>query len=94
MNKYESIIICKPLNNNKNTDYNLITEKVKEITKDYNLKVDIVGNKKLAYKIKDFDEGYYMDFDFKAEYGVVAPLEKYFKENDNILKFITIRVEE
>ena len=53
-----------------------------------------LGIKKLAYEIKEQKEGYYIKFDFEGIGEDIAELEKYYRLNDNIIKFLNIRNEE
>lgn len=52
------------------------------------------GIKKLAYKIKKYGEGYFITMDFKQKPETIPALEKVFRKNNNVLKFIIIKKEE
>lgn len=91
MNKYESIIIISP-----NLDEGEIEGIVTEITDLINqngkvTKVDKKGIKKLAYEIKKNKEGYYIIFYFETKENVIVELERNYRINENIIKFITVR---
>ena len=91
MNKYESVIIINP-----NTDENTIEETISKttdlITKQGKVtQIDKLGVKKLAYAIQRCKEGYYISFDYETDPSVIAEIERQFRINENILKFITVR---
>ena len=95
MNKYESVIIIRP-NENKEEIKNTI-EKFKKITEDFsNRKVEIedLGERRLAYEIKHNKIGHYAIFNFYANPENIAELERNYRIDDNIMKFITVRHEE
>ena len=52
------------------------------------------GIRKLAYEIKKYGEGYFITMDFKQKQEIIPSLEKIFRKNDNVLKFIIIKKEE
>lgn len=94
MNKYESVIIVNP---------NVDDEGLKSLEKTFTdlinkegkvEKVDNLGKKKLAYEVKKNNEGIYLVFHFEAEPTLVAELERNYRINDEVIKFIVIRVEE
>ena len=94
MNKYESIIIINP---------SVDEEKVKELTTKFTdminedgkvEKVDNLGKKKLAYPVKKNAEGYYVVFYFTANPSIIAELERNYRITDDVIKFMTINVNE
>lgn len=51
-----------------------------------------LGNKKLAYEIKGRNEGHYIRIEYYTkENEIIENLEKYFKINTDILKYLTIK---
>ena len=91
MNKYESVIIIKP--NLDEEEIDNITQKVKDIIEENGTvtKVEKMGMKKLAYEIKKNKEGYYIVIYFEADPSIISELERNYRINENIIKFITIR---
>lgn len=94
MNKYESVIIIKP-----NLDEQEIEGIVTEITDLINqngkvTKVEKMGVKKLAYEIQKNKEGYYIIFYFEVRSEFIVELERYYRINENIIKFITVKHDE
>lgn len=91
MNKYESVIIIRP-----NLEEGEIEGIVTEITDLINengkvIEVDKKGIKKLAYEINKCKEGYYIVIYFEADPSIISELERNYRINENIIKFITVR---
>lgn len=53
-----------------------------------------IGLKKLAYDIKNNKEGFYIRFILNTKYVDISSFEEWLRKNDNVLKFITIKMEE
>lgn len=53
-----------------------------------------IGLKKLAYDIKNYKEGFYIRFILDTKNMDISSFEEWLRKNDNVLKFITIRMEE
>lgn len=86
--KYESLCIFK-----EKTEievYEKFSARIHEILN--SIKMDYRGVKTLAYEIKGNKKGYYVLLNFTATEKQVAKLEKYYKLNDDILKFITVEL--
>ena len=94
MNKYESIIIINP--KLEEEAVNKLTDKFsKLINKDGKVeKVDMQGKKKLAYEVKKNKEGYYAVLYFEAKPELIAELERNYRITDDVIKFMTINVNE
>jgi len=58
------------------------------------VKVEKWGKRKLAYEIKKHLRGYYILFDFAGQTDVVNEMERNFKIDDKILKYMTIKKED
>ena len=58
------------------------------------VKIERWGQRKLAYVIKKQAKGYYIFIDFVGVSAVVTELERNFKIDDRILKFITVKKED
>ncbi len=86
MSKYESIMILNPKVEDK--DIEKITDEIAKLVKVTH--TDILGLKKLAYEVKGNTEGYYIDTYFNGTSEDVTTLEKYYREEDLVIKFITI----
>lgn len=95
MNKYESVIIINPKLEEK--DIKETIDKYQKMMKDFSnrdVTVDEIGEKKLAYEIEKNKTGYYVVFNFNSEYENIAELERNFRIDSNVMKFITVRQEE
>jgi len=91
MNEYESVIIIKP-----NLDEGEIEGIITEITDLINqngevTKVEKMGVRKLAYEISKCKEGHYVVIYFEADPSIIAELERNYRINENIIKFITVK---
>ena len=86
--EYEAIIII-----DKNADTGACRDKYEiELSKNGKVEVEDMGLKKLAYEIKGEKEGYYVLYRFKG--ADVAALERQFRLDEDIIKFITVRIGE
>ena len=94
MNKYESIIIVNPKLNEK--QQNKIENKYKKIiNKNGNvISIENIGKKRLAYEVKKNKEGIYIEINFTSEASFIAELERQYKIDENVIKFIVIRKED
>lgn len=95
MNKYESVIIINPKLEEK--DIKETIDKYQKMMKEFAKKdviVNEIGEKKLAYEIQKNKTGYYVIFNFYSKYENIAELERNFRIDDNVMKFITVRQEE
>ena len=54
---------------------------------------DRIGRKKLAYAIKNKLNGYYICFEFIADPTVIAKLERAYKLDDNIMRYLTVTLD-
>ena len=94
MNKYESMIIINPAIDEEKVN-ELSTRFTDMINKDGNVeKVDNLGKRKLAYPVKKNEDGIYVVFYFTANPSLIAELERIYRITDDVIKFMTIRVEE
>lgn len=94
MNKYESVVIINP-----SVDEEGIKSLVQKFTDLINTdgkleKADELGRKKLAYEIQKNTEGFYVVFYFEANPNLISELERIYRITDEVIKFMTIKVEE
>lgn len=57
------------------------------------LKVNEWGKRKLAYEIEKLNEGYYVLLNFNGEAETVSELERNMKISENVIRFLTVKVE-
>jgi len=50
------------------------------------------GRRRLAYMIKRSKIGYYIIFQFNAYPQIISPLEKFYKLDENILRYLNIKL--
>ncbi|MDR0486231.1 MAG: 30S ribosomal protein S6 [Elusimicrobiota bacterium] len=90
--KYESVFICQPdLTAEKVEELISKTSKIIETENGQIKSVQQLGRKKLAYPIKTFREGIYVLIEFEAGGETVGKLENFFKLNDAIIRFLTVK---
>lgn len=58
------------------------------------VKTEAMGKRKLAYPIKKKFEGHYTLFEIEGSGQEIAELERRFRVNDTVMRFITVRVDE
>ena len=93
MRRYETVFIVK--SSTGEDEITAIIDKVSSIiTGDGGtvLKVDKWGLKKLAYLIKKESQGYYLLMDYAAVPDAVAEIERIFKIDDRLLKYMTLKL--
>ena len=94
MNKYESVVIINPTVDEEGVK--ALVEKFSAlINNDGKVeKVDSLGKRKLAYEVKKQKEAYYEVFYFEANPELIAELERNYRITDEVIKFMTMKVEE
>lgn len=94
MEKYETISIIKPTVSEENIA--AISAKTADIIKNAGgeiLKVDQWGLRKLAYPIKKEPSGYYVYTVFSGNGAAIDEMERIFRIDDNVLKYMTIKLD-
>ncbi len=95
MRKYETVFISDPdLQDQAREEF---FERVRNIIERENgiiLNVDEWGLKKLSYEIKKKLRGYYVCLTYGGTGELVTELERNFRLSDNIMKFMTILIDE
>ena len=95
MRRYETIFIVRP--NVAENDIEAITSKaVSTIEGDGGtiFRINNWGLKKLAYLIKKESQGYYVYVDYAGVPASVAEIERIFRIDDRILKYLTVKLED
>ncbi len=93
MRRYETIFIVKTSVGEDDT--NGIIDRVSSIITDDGgtvIKVDRWGLKKLAYLIEKESQGYYVYLDYAGVPKSVTEIERIFKIDDRLLKFMTVKL--
>ena len=91
MRRYETIFIAD--NDLSEEDRSPIFEKLKDLIQEHDgllVMVDEWGGKKLAYEIKKKARGYYVRLDYCGSGILVNEIERFFRIDDRILKYMTV----
>ncbi|MGV8059185.1 MAG: 30S ribosomal protein S6 [Smithellaceae bacterium] len=94
MKRYEVVVIVK--SDLAEDDLTAIIERSQTIITDRKgviAKVDKWGKRRLAYEINKQKDGFYFLIDFAGDGPIVAEVERNFKIDDRILKFMTVKKE-
>ena len=92
MRRYETIFILRP--NAGEEEINRIVESTTQIILDEKgtiIELNKWGMKKLAYLIKKESLGYYVYCDYAGTPAAVAEIERKFRIDDSVLKYMTIK---
>lgn len=93
MRRYETIFIVRP--NVAEDEIEAITNKTGSIIEGDGgtiLRINNWGLKKLAYLIKKESQGFYVYVDFAGVPVSVAEMERIFRIDDRILKYLTVKL--
>ncbi len=91
MRRYETVFIIHPDLNDE--EVNALTDRYCDIIAAYKgvlVKVDRWGKRKLAYLIRKQSKGIYVLLDYAGSSAVVSEMERNFKIDDHVLKYMTI----
>ncbi|MBU0513286.1 MAG: 30S ribosomal protein S6 [Proteobacteria bacterium] len=93
MRRYETVFIVHPDLNEEETKaavdrYRQILEQQQALV----VKVDVWGRRSLAYLIRKQSKGVYVLFEYGADPEAVFELERNFKIDEQILRFLTVLV--
>lgn len=93
MRRYETIFIVRP--NVAEADIEAVTSKTVSIIEADGgaiIRIDNWGLKKLAYQIRKESQGYYVYVDYAGLPASVAEIERVFRIDDRILKYLTVKL--
>jgi small subunit ribosomal protein S6 len=91
---YESTFICSPeLSAEKVEELTSKVAKLVESSKGTVKTVQQLGKKRLAYPISKFREGSYVYMELSGEGDMIGAIENFFKLNDSVVRFLTVKVE-
>ena len=91
MRRYETIFIID--NDLSEEERSPIFEKLKDLIQQHNglqVMVDEWGTKRLAYEIKKKARGYYVCLDYCGSGTLVDEIERFFRIDDRVLKYMTV----
>ena len=94
MRRYETIFIANP-DLQEDARKNLFDKFKNLLTQEKGILVDFDdwGNRKLAYEIKKKSRGHYVCMTYGGDGALVTELERNFRLDDNIMKFMTVLLE-
>jgi small subunit ribosomal protein S6 len=95
VNKYETIYVIRPTVEEEGIK--ALVERFKNLIVEQGGQVEDVdewGKRRLAYPIEKHKEGYYVLMHFTAEPHVPQELERNYKIADDIIRFLTIRMDD
>jgi small subunit ribosomal protein S6 len=95
MRRYETIFIVRP-NVAEGDIETVINRTVSIIEGDGGtiIRIDKWGLKKLAYLIKKESQGYYVYVDYAGVPASVSEIERLFRIDDQVLKYLTVKLED
>ncbi|MBC6696271.1 30S ribosomal protein S6 [Terrisporobacter mayombei] len=90
MKNYELVYVVRP--NAEDEVKEAVLNKVQEVISANGEveKVDTWGNKKLAYSIAKFTEGFYVLVNFKASADLPKELDRNLKINENVIRHMIV----
>ncbi len=94
MRKYETMFIINPELGEESTE--ALVEKMTSLIEDNAgevVKLDKIGTRELAYDINDHMSGYYTLINFNGKPETISELERIYKINDNVLRYIILKDE-
>lgn len=94
MRRYETIVIIDP--DLSDEERKPVLERINDLIPQqggFAVMIDDWGNRKLAYDIKKKSRGYYVRIDFCGTGSLVDEMERFFRIDDRVLKYMTVLVE-
>jgi small subunit ribosomal protein S6 len=92
--RYEGIVIVSP--DVPENDITAIIDRSQKIINERNgviAKIEKWGKRRLAYEIKKNKDGYYFLIDFAGNGAIVSEVERNYKIDDRVIKFMTVKKE-
>ena len=95
MNKYEIMFIVR--SDMEEAEIKKVAENMKKVLTDKNAKVleeTEMGQRELAYEIDKMKTGYYFLYVVEADTEAILEFERVSRINENVLRHLTIKVED
>ncbi len=95
MRHYETLFIINPDLNEEDTQATV--EKFAGILAEGGAtmaKVDLWGRRRMAYEVKKFNKGFFVLFDYGADPAAVAEMERNFKIDERVIRFLSVKKED
>ncbi len=95
MRKYEIMFIIRPDATEEEADQ-IVTQMEGQVTGSGGKveKVDKMGRRRLAYRVKRFQEGIYVLFTLEGDGDLVKDFERRLRVTDGVIKFMAVRIDE
>src|SRR6516164_6547745 len=95
MRTYELMFILRPDMTEEDQDKLISTLENQVRTAGGTVKsVERMGKRRLAYLVRNFQDGIYVLFTLEGEGGMVKEIERRLRVNEPVIKFLTVRVDE
>jgi len=94
MRRYETIVIVDP--DLTEEDRQGLFARIKDLIPQYEgilIEFDEWGDRRLAYDIKKKGRGYYVRVEFGGDGALVAEMERQFRINEQVMKYMTVLLE-
>ena len=94
MRRYETIVIIDP--DLSDEERKPVIDRINDLfpqLEGFVVMFDDWGNRKLAYPIKKKSRGYFVRIDFCGTGSLVDEMERFFRIDDRVLKYMTVLVE-
>ena len=59
-----------------------------------NVEIKNLGKRRLAYPIKKYQDGIYVQMNYTADGSQIAPLERAMRLSDEVIRFLTIKLKD
>lgn len=94
MQLYESIFIVRPSLSDEDTSK--LIDKLKGVVEKSGtvVKLENWGKKKLAYEVKRERKGTFVYLNFQSKGDLISELERSYRLEDSVIKFLTVRIEQ
>jgi small subunit ribosomal protein S6 len=92
---YEMMYILRPDLSEEQVQQ--VIDQYRNLLKEYQaeeIEVKIWGKRRLAYPIKKYQDGIYILMDYRADGKQVAPLERAMRLGEDVIRYLTIKLEE
>lgn len=94
MRRYETVFIVNP--DLSESDRTSLFERIQAILPNFGgemVKIDEWGMKAMAYEINKKAKGYYTLMDYCGDGALVAELERFFRINDPVMRYMTVQLD-
>jgi small subunit ribosomal protein S6 len=95
MRKYEMIFIVRP--DTSEEDVDKLVGQMEGVVSGAGGKtenVEKMGRRRLAYRVKGFEDGYYVLFTLEGSGDTVREFERRLRVSDPVIKFLSVRIDE